>query len=360
MEIYKIVITGGPCAGKTTAMSWIQNYFSSHGFTVLFVPETATELITGGICPWTTGTNLDYQKCQLQLQNTKEEIFMRAAATMDAEKVLIVCDRGFMDNKAYMTDEEFEKAGAFINRNPIDLRDSYDAVFHLVSAADGAAEFYTTENNAARYETVEEAIQIDRKLIAAWTGHPHFVVIDNMTDFEQKMKNLIKAISDFLNVDHAVDLEKRYLISCPDMEWIKAQPGCQKIDIIDTFLYTESGERVIRQRGDGRNYICYETAVRPDGIRLESRMSEDEYLRLMEMADKSVPVLRRTRYCFVYEQHYFEIDIFPFEKEFAILQIRQQTAEKTVSFPPEIEVTREITDDANYSNKNIAKKQSLR
>ena len=55
MEITKIVITGGPCAGKTTAMSWIQSNFTKLGYTVLFVPETATELITGGVAPWTCG-----------------------------------------------------------------------------------------------------------------------------------------------------------------------------------------------------------------------------------------------------------------------------------------------------------------
>ena len=72
MNISKIVITGGPCAGKSTAMSWVQNAFTQMGYTVLFVPETATELITGGVAPWTCGTNAEYQKCQLKLQIEKE------------------------------------------------------------------------------------------------------------------------------------------------------------------------------------------------------------------------------------------------------------------------------------------------
>ena len=53
VELIKIVITGGPCAGKTTAMTWIQKEFEKKGYRVLFVPETATELITGGVAPWT-------------------------------------------------------------------------------------------------------------------------------------------------------------------------------------------------------------------------------------------------------------------------------------------------------------------
>ena len=55
--ISKIVITGGPCAGKTTGMSWIQNTFTQRGYVVLFVPETSTELITGGVAPWTCSCN---------------------------------------------------------------------------------------------------------------------------------------------------------------------------------------------------------------------------------------------------------------------------------------------------------------
>ena len=64
MKITKIVITGGPCGGKTTAMGKIQKKFSRAGYKVLFIAETATELITGGVAPWTLVSNEEYQKCQ--------------------------------------------------------------------------------------------------------------------------------------------------------------------------------------------------------------------------------------------------------------------------------------------------------
>ena len=163
MIIRKIVITGGPCAGKTTALSWIQNAFTKRGYRVLFVPETATELITGGVAPWTCGTNLDFQKCQVRLQVEKEAVFLRAAKTMDADKVLIVCDRGVLDNRAYMSKKEWQEVLKDFGSNEIDLRDGYDAVFHMVTAAKGAVEAYTTANNAARYETVEQAAEMDDK-----------------------------------------------------------------------------------------------------------------------------------------------------------------------------------------------------
>ena len=137
-KITKIVVTGGPSGGKTTGLSWIQNAFSKLGYTVLVVPETATELIGGGVTPWTCGTNLDYQRCQMRLQLEKERLFEQAARTMNAEKILIVCDRGAMDNRAYMDDLEFSQVLNDIERSEVHLRDSYDAVFHLETAAKGA------------------------------------------------------------------------------------------------------------------------------------------------------------------------------------------------------------------------------
>lgn len=198
MDISKIVITGGPCAGKTTAMGRIQSHFTGLGYTVLFVPETATELITGGVAPWTCGTNLDFQKCQMTLQLEKERIFAWGGASMPTEKLLLVCDRGAMDNKVYMTEDDFACVLETVGCTAEELMRRYDAVFHLVTAAKGAPDFYTTDNNAARTETPEQAAELDEKLLAAWTGHPHLYVIDNSTDFENKLQRLLAQISAFL------------------------------------------------------------------------------------------------------------------------------------------------------------------
>ena len=198
MSITKIVITGGPCAGKTTGMSWIQNAFTERGYRVLFISETATELISGGVAPWICSDNTEYQKCQMKLQLEKEKVFEQAAGTMDSDKILIVCDRGTLDNKAYMTEADFSLVLNELGLNEVELRDGYDAVFHLVTAAKGAEKFYTTANNTARTETVDEAVALDDELIAAWTGHSHLRIIDNSLGFEEKMKHLIAEIANFL------------------------------------------------------------------------------------------------------------------------------------------------------------------
>lgn len=198
MKISKIVITGGPCGGKSTAISRVQSAFSQLGYTVLSVPETATELITAGIAPWTCKTNAEFQKCLLKLQLEKENVFLQAAEAMSSEKVLIVCDRGAIDNKAYMNDSEFAEALAFVNIPEKTLRESYDAVFHLVTTAKGAEKFYTTSNNSARTETPEQASLLDDKLISVWEGHPYLRIIENISGFEDKIQMLITELALFL------------------------------------------------------------------------------------------------------------------------------------------------------------------
>lgn len=360
MEITKIVITGGPCAGKTTAMSWIQSNFAKMGYTVLFVPETATELITGGVAPWTCGSNAEYQKCQMQLQLTKEKIFAQGAASMKAEKVLIVCDRGALDNKAYMSDLDFACVLETLGCNEVELRDNYDAVFHLVTAAKGAEKFYTTANNAARTETVEQAAALDDKLIAAWTGHPHLRIIDNATGFEDKLKRLMAEISTFLGEPEPYEIERKYLIEYPDVAALEKLPNCQRVEIIQTYLTTPEGvESRVRQRGIDGNYIYYQTTKKKvtdlKRVEVERRLSKDEYLRRLMDADPNCRPIRKTRYCLTFDNQYFEIDVYPFWKDKAILEIELADEAAQIRFPNQVKVIREVTDDESFKNVSLAK-----
>ena len=360
MEITKIVITGGPCAGKSTAMSWVQNAFTQMGYTVLFVPETATELITGGVAPWTCGTNGEYQKCQLRLQLDKEKVFEQAAKTMDARKVLIVCDRGALDNKAYMDSLEFAQVLEFLGTNEIELRDNYDAVFHLVTAAKGAEEFYTTANNSARTETVDEAAALDDKLISAWTGHPHLRVIDNSSNFEDKMKRLIADISSFLGEPEPFEIERKFLIEYPDIKWLESIPNCQRIEIIQTYLKSDNDDEVrVRQRGIDGHYIYFQTTKRKVSdikrVEIERRLSESEYIRLLMNADTTRRQIRKDRYCLTYENQYFEIDVYPFWNDKAIAEIELSDENADIKFPKQNKVIKEVTDDESYKNASLAK-----
>ncbi|MBR3429766.1 MAG: AAA family ATPase [Clostridia bacterium] len=360
-QISKIVITGGPCAGKTTAMSWIQNAFTKMGYAVLFVDETATQLITGGAAPWLSTSNRDFQLQLLRLQQAKEKAFTEIGRTMKQNKILVVCDRAAMDNCAYMTEQEFGWVIKQINTSKIALRDQYDAVFHLVTAAKGAEKYYTLANNQARTETVEEAAALDDKLIAAWTGHPHFRIIDNSTCFEEKMLRLIKEITSFLGEPTPMEIERKYLIFRPRLQTLEQMPNCECVDIVQTYLKSEdpAEERRIRQRGSNGSYVYFMTRKRKtDGIKrveIEERLSQEEYIALLVEADPAYRTIHKKRYCLSENGLYYEIDIYPEWKDKAIMEIELHDEDQKIVFPEEIDVIREVTSDPAYTNHEIAR-----
>ena len=115
----------------------------------------------------------------MRTQMVLEDIFLDIALNSEL-KCVLVCDRGVMDGCAYTDDNVWQALLDETAWNTIGLTDRrYEAVIHMVTAADGAPEFYTGENNEARYETKEQACALDKKLINAWVGHPHFSIIAN-------------------------------------------------------------------------------------------------------------------------------------------------------------------------------------
>jgi len=357
-----IVITGGPCAGKSTAQSWIQSEFSKRGYTVLFIKETVTELISTGIGRDKLYNNKEFQRTILKWQIEKEKLCLEASEKMKNEKVLIVCDRGSLDGKCYLPTIEFKQLLNELNTNEIELRDNYDAVFHLVTAAKGASEFYTLENNPCRYETAQEAIINDDKIIDAYTGHPHLRIIDNSTDFKAKMQRLIAEIASFLGEPVPYEIERKYLIEYPNIDKLSKMKNCKKVEIIQTYLNSdnEDEEIRIRQRGIDGNYTYYKTTKRKISsvkrIEVEKRLSKEEYISLLMNADSSLKQVRKDRYCLTLNNQYYEIDVFPFWKDKAIMEIELQNEEDKVIIPSFIKVIKEVTDDDNYKNHSFAKR----
>lgn len=358
-KITKIVITGGPCAGKTTAMSWIQNAFTDLGYHVIFIPECATELINAGISGVTCKDLASFQNVLMRLQIQREKIYESAAKSVKNNKVLIVCDRGIMDSKAYLSSLEFATVLNELNKSEIELRDNYDAVFHLVTAAKGASDFYTLENNSARTETIEEAIVSDNKLIEAWTGHPHFRIIDNSTYFEDKMKRLLKEISLFLGEPEPYEIERKFLIEYPDISWLEKNKKCKKLEIIQTYLNSNDNEEIrVRQRGANGNYIYTQTIKKNVNdvkrIEIEKRLSNAQYIDLLMNSDTTKHSIRKTRYCLIYKNQYFEIDIYPFWNDKAIVEIELNNEQQEIIFPDKLKVIKEVTHDKNYKNSELA------
>lgn len=170
----------------------------SLGFEVVNVAEAFTIFASNGMSLdffSTPGMDVIIQHTvmdtQMQLEDAVEKI-LRARG----RPAVMMCDRGAMDGRAYMDTANWEQLLADRGTTETEIRDNrYNAVFHMVSAADGAEQHYTLENNQARTEDSETARLMDRNTQKAWLGHSHMYVFDNSTDFEGKLERLVDVIA---------------------------------------------------------------------------------------------------------------------------------------------------------------------
>ncbi len=362
-DIPTICLTGGPCAGKSTLLAWLEERLSDLGFTVVTVREGATSFKSSGLTP----ARMKVERFQTHLfayQIEREERFRAAAQDIAAEKIVLLCDRGAHDAAAYMTPDEYKTLLTAHGTTHVAARDErYDAVIFLRSVATDAPHLYTCTNNAARTETIEEAREQDARTLAAWVGHPHLRVIDNSSDLAGKGARALAAICRVLGVPAPLEIERKYLLP-PGFTYEPAGPS-HTVEVTQQYLRAHDGvTRRIRARGGGGAYVYYYTEKEKlrAGVRMERerRISKDEYERLTTERDPALGIIRKKRMCFVYEGQYFELDTFDEPHGLVVLELELTDEADTVHVPPELkDLARDVTDDPAYTNFAIAKRIGL-
>lgn len=358
-NIKRIVLTGGPCAGKTTALARIIQYFTYRGYAVYAQPEAATLFNQAGVNFLTDDKRLFFE-CEKQLlsfQLHTEDCFLKMAEKA-GKPAIVVYDRGVMDIAAYMSNEMWQALLDEMELNEVEVRDRrYDAVLHLCTAAKGAAEFYTCANNSSRTESIEQAVTLDDKIIRAWTGHPHLRVITNKGSFEDKLKDVMGEISSLLGIPEPIEMERKFLVDV-----VGEIPDSREMEIFQTYLYTQDNEeKRIRKRGEKGHYAYFlttkKTVSASQRVEVERQITPSEYVNLMGTADPAKRTIHKRRRCFVWDNRYFELDTFISPKlPHCLLEIEDVAMDETISFPPFLKVIEEVTKNAEYYNMNIAKR----
>ncbi|XP_067630004.1 TRPL translocation defect protein 14 [Eurosta solidaginis] len=414
-RVYKVVLTGGPCGGKTTGQSRLCTFFENLGWKVFRVPETATVLLSGGVkfsdltdkeapqtpstfkyknlpfaapehslidltasCPRCLADAASYSseaykfqenliRTMIQIENTYFEL-----GHSSQRDCLIICDRGVMDASAYISKEKWEKMMAANNWNPIELRDNrYNQILHLVSAANGAEEFYTLEDHACRSEGVDMARELDYKSAAAWVGHPYFDVIDNSTNFETKMNRLIEAVCQKVGID----IGDRLLATSRKLKFLVASlppasefPPFQDFDVVHHYLQS-SGPKVqarLRKRGQKNHWSYIHTIRRPNvhgqsRIEVKTQLTHRDYINLLAQRDDAHFTIYKKRRCFLINNQYFQLDIYkepshPRCKGLILLETyTSHTGDALKNYMPKfLNIVKEVTGDPAYSMFNLS------
>ena len=355
----KIVLTGGPCAGKTTALVKIMEHFSSIGYKVFIIPELPTLFLQAGMDYLTDNKDLFYEgeKATLEMQIALEDKFLQMAKSVK-QLVLIVCDRGTMDISAYMNPVLWNQIISDAKMNNEMLRSRYDAVLHLVSAADGAEQFYTTATNNKRTEGIELARILDKKVIQAWSEHPHLRVINNHEDFETKLERVLQEISDVLEIPRQAVEERKYIIRLKDNI-----PEAIVSEITQTYLTSEpySEVRLRRRILNGLTVNVHTTKKilsNNEQVETERQIDNNLYESLLRQADPYRQPIHKMRETFIWKGQFFELDTFidPY-KGLQILETKGILKHEDIIFPPFIEIIEDITGITKYYNYNLALKK---
>jgi predicted ATPase len=177
----RVVITGGPGAGKTAVLEMLRRYVCVH---TRVLPEAAGIVFGGGFPRGQTPTlRRAAQRAIFHVQRELE------AAALDENPAIVLCDRGTLDGLAYWIgdDDLLAQVGTTLNTELA----RYDAVIHLRTPA---AENGYNHQNPLRIESALEASAIDERIFRAWQAHPRRFVVEASTDFLSKAAHVVGII----------------------------------------------------------------------------------------------------------------------------------------------------------------------
>ena len=154
-----------------------------------------------------------------------------------------------------------------------------------------------------------------------------------------------------MNIDW-FEIERKFLIAMPDEAFLKT---CSASAITQTYLVCDGNttERVRERAYPDHCEYTHTIKYKLNNMRRiedERQIDEDTYTALLERADPARRPIRKVRYCFEHDGRLWELDVFPFWKNSAYLEIELTGEDEAFTLPPGLRLKREVTDDPRYTN----------
>ena len=196
----RIVLTGGPGAGKTAVLAMMRHALCKH---VALLPEAASIVFGGGFPRH--DTEAGRRAAQRAIYRIQREV--EALVEEEREAAVALCDRGTIDGLAYWpgTPESYWSSLSTTHEQELER---YAAVIHLETP--GLAHGYN-HSNQLRVESAEQAIAIDRRIADAWKRHPRRSVVASTADFVEKAARAVE----YVRVELPTCCQRHSLVPAP-------------------------------------------------------------------------------------------------------------------------------------------------
>eukprot|EP00928_Gymnodinium_smaydae_P095947 TRINITY_DN8356_c0_g1_i1.p1 TRINITY_DN8356_c0_g1~~TRINITY_DN8356_c0_g1_i1.p1 ORF type:complete len:502 (-),score=124.41 TRINITY_DN8356_c0_g1_i1:96-1556(-) len=244
-----VVLTGGPSAGKSSAMAILRDRLSVRGFQVLTIPENATHFLANsdGFQPEWAGApeQVRMQRIFMDYQIAQEEAFKAFAALHPRKRAVLLLDCCSMNSKVYLSEEQFQQLMNLEGFPPLqeaDLMARYDLVIHMKTVAyskNGGYEWGPGSNNPGRYHTPEQAKEFDERCLAVFSAHPQLRVVPHCGSFTDKIDKVLDFVNDGLHVDGLAGKRRRVPVSvqaAPFLDELVSQSSTSSFTVTTTFL----------------------------------------------------------------------------------------------------------------------------
>lgn len=248
-----IVLTGGPCSGKSSILAVIRDRLRKRGMQVITVPEYATHFFAnsdGFQVEW-VGTQKEHglQDVLLRFQMMQEDMFKEYGA-LNSKPCVLICDRAVLDQKVFCSSNEvWESALRKNNVTERQLLDRYDMVMHLATCAKvGDYEWGPGSNNPGRYHSPEEAAKLDKTCEEVYHGHRQLRVVPHADKFQDKVEQVMKYLEDALAVDGLAGKRKRVSVNCSAEDIPEDELAQNQAFIVTSTYLDESMELSVQRR----------------------------------------------------------------------------------------------------------------
>jgi len=347
---HRIVFTGGPLAGKSTIMSYLEGVYGDKS---RFMTEVASMLLTNGYPKpgndvmfseeWLNYINETIIPTQVAMENGH----LHAAA--ESKKRAVFFDRGLLDPSAYLPEGHL----TMVNRYGMDIEavmSRYSMVIHLQSLACHSTEEYDRlcSTNPARYDTAEMAIERDIALVEAWKGHPNWVFIPAGQSLDAKLQTILSLLHPILDVE----IERKFKLNSVPESVLQSAVSKE----INQHYIMKDERFVIRTRSYDRS--VFELCIKGSGALKRMEWETKIPMELFNTMGSSWPTVSKTRYYIPYGGHTLELDIYhsPSLNGLITLECEFESEEAANKFqlPEWASDAIDVTEDPNYTNAAMA------
>jgi hypothetical protein len=289
-KIYKVLLTGGPCGGKTTSINRLKTILSEK-FDVYVVRELGEFMATVGVVfePLSEITR-EYKKnfwdSQLGIQICLEDN-LRFFFQNNSRDVIILCDRGLWDCFAFGPGELRHEYLTESNQSRQELLvDRYDLVVVMVSSAFGIPDIYGLDNNVLRSENLQEAIDLEKRILDIYAGHPSMFLVDNFVkNIDIKIGRTCDGITRFVRGENPLITMQKYLIRSQESvdSLAKAIPFLKKFSVSEKHIFLEPSDKYFTMKIIKRRFADdHQTSEVNWLVTKEERSSRSQRVKISE------------------------------------------------------------------------------